>query len=130
MRLKRPAQPLVFQFQRAGSLCAAVACLYQAWPKLEASLCLYRGAYYLKAAAALRQRQSVRRLAAPFGKPLGACPVFYAYCEEHGRCLSTNAVEELGGALWGRGLWRWAWSACVGGVWRAWSLGGVAYWGK
>ena len=95
MRLKRPAQPLVFQFQRAGSLCAAVACLYQAWPKLEASLCLYRGAYYLKAAAALRQRQSVRRLAAPFGKPLGACPVFYAYCEEHGRCLSTNAVEEL-----------------------------------
>ena len=89
MRLKRPAQPLVFQFQRAGSLCAAVACLY-------------RGAYYLKAAAALRQRQSVRRLAAPFGKPLGACPVFYAYCEEHGRCLSTNAVEELGGALWGK----------------------------
>ena len=52
VRLKRPAQPLVFQFQRAGSLCAAVACLYQAWPKLEASLCLYRGAYYLKAAAA------------------------------------------------------------------------------
>ena len=94
MRLKRPAQPLVFQFQRAGSLCAAVACLYQAWPKLEASLCLYRGAYYLKAAAALRQRC--------FGKPLGACPVFYAYCEEHGRCLSTNAVEELGGALWGK----------------------------
>ena len=44
VRLKRPAQPLVFQFQRAGSLCAAVACLYQAWPKLEASLCLYRGA--------------------------------------------------------------------------------------
>lgn len=41
-------------------------------------------------------------LAAPFGKPLGACPVFYAYCEEHGRCLSTNAVEELGGALWGK----------------------------
>ena len=102
VRLKRPAQPLVFQFQRAGSLCAAVACLYQAWHKLEASLCLYRGAYYLKAAAALRQRQSVRRLAAPFGKPLGACPVFYAYCEEHGRCLSTNAVEELGGALWGK----------------------------
>lgn len=33
---------------------------------------------------------------------LGASPVLYAYCEEHGRCLSTNAVGELGRALWGR----------------------------
>ena len=102
MRLKRSAQPLVFQFQRAGSLCAAVACLYQAWPKLEASLCLYRGAYYLKAAAALRQRQSVGRLAPGLGTPLGACPGCYAHCARHRRGLSTNAVEELGGALWGK----------------------------
>ena len=102
VRLKRPAQPLVFQFQRAGSLCAGVGFLFQAVAKLAGSLGLLRGADYLKSAASLRQRQSVRRLAAPFGKPLGACPVFYAYCEEHGRCLSTNAVEELGGALWGK----------------------------
>ena len=85
-----------------AGLCAAVACLYQAWPKLEASLCLYRGGYYLKASAALSQRPAVRRAAAPYGRALGSCPVFYAYCEEHGLCLSTNAVEELGGALWGK----------------------------
>ena len=38
----------------------------------------------------------------PAGVRLGASPVLYAYCEEHGRCLSTNAVGELGRALWGR----------------------------
>ena len=56
----------------------------------------------LPAGAALRERFPVRRALAPFGLWLGASPVLYAYCEEHGRCLSTNAVGELGRALWGR----------------------------
>lgn len=102
MRLKRPAQPLVFRFPGAGCLCGAAAALYEGCPGLEASLSLYGGAYYLKAAATLGQRPRVRRLAARYGTLLGACPVLYAYCEEHGRCLSTDAVKELGGALWGK----------------------------
>lgn len=102
MRLKRPAQPLVFRFRGATALCGGAAALYGNFPKLEASLCLYRGFYYLRVCAALRERFPVRRTLAPFGLWLGASPVLYAYCEEHGRCLSTNAVGELGRALWGR----------------------------
>ena len=102
MRLKRPVQPLVFQFVQASALCYAAAALYQDLPGLKSSLCLYRGGYYLKASAAPSQRPAVRRAAAPYGRALGSCPVFYAYCEEHGLCLSTNAVGELGRALWGK----------------------------
>ena len=101
MRLKRPAQPLVFRFPGATPLCGAAAALYERFPQVESSLCLYRGAYYLKVCATLAQRPEVRRKAAPFGASLGASPVLYAYCEEHGRCLSTDAVGELGGVLWG-----------------------------
>ena len=100
--MKRPAQPLVFRFRGATALCGAAAARYGSFPKLEASLCLYRGFYYLRVCATLRERFPVRRTLAPFGLWLGASPVLYAYCEEHGRCLSTNAVGELGRALWGR----------------------------
>ena len=100
--MKRPAQPLVFRFGGATALCGGAAALYGNFPKLEASLCLYRGAYYLRVGATLGERSSVRRALAPYGSWLGASPVLYAYCEEHGRCLSTNAVGELGRALWGR----------------------------
>lgn len=102
MRLKRPAQPLVFRFAGAGPLCGAAAALYGDFPRLGSSLCVYRGAYYLKIRARLRQRPGVRRTAGVYGTYLGASPVLYAYYEEHGRCLSTNAVGELGGVLWGR----------------------------
>ena len=102
MRLKAPPQPLVFRFAGATPLCGGMAALYQRFPGLEASLCLYQGLYYMKAAASLSQREALRRELAAFGSCLGASPVFYAYCEEHGRCLSTDAVGELGGALWGR----------------------------
>lgn len=102
MRLKRPAQPLVFRFAGVTPLCGAAVALYEGYPQVKSSLCLYRGAYYLEVAAALRQRPGVRRRAAPYGTSLGASPVLYAYCEEHGRCLSTDAVGELGGVLWGK----------------------------
>ena len=99
MRLKSPAQPLVFRFAGAGALCCAAAALYRALPDLESALCLYRGSYYLRVGASLGQRGRVRRRAGAFGRCLGASPVLYAYCEEHGRSLSANAVAELGGAM-------------------------------
>lgn len=102
MRLKRPAQPLVFRFAGVTPLCGAAVALYEEFPLVESSLCLYRGAYYLKVGATLGQRPKVRRKAARYGASLGASPVLYAYCEEHGRCLSTDAVGELGGVLWGK----------------------------
>ncbi|MGI6256185.1 MAG: hypothetical protein ACOYJZ_11255 [Acutalibacter sp.] len=100
MRLKRPPQPLVVRYAGATALCDGVAGLYERYPQLKASLCLYRGSYYLKAAASLCQRPQVSRTAEEYGTVLGPCPVLYAYCEEHGRCLSADAVKELGGALW------------------------------
>lgn len=102
MRMKRPAQPLVFRFSGAGPLCGAAVALYERFPGIPSALCLYRGAYYLKVAAGLRQRPGVRRMAGTYGKCLGASPVLYSYYEEHGRCLSTDAVEELGEVLRGK----------------------------
>lgn len=102
MRLKRPAQPLVFRLAGATPLCAAAADLYQCFPGIESALCLYGGGYYLRVGASLGQRPGVRRVMAAHGQFLGASPVLYAYWEEHGRCLSANAVEELGRALRGK----------------------------
>ena len=103
MRLKVPAQPLVFRFAGVSSLCAAVAGLYDGCPGVRASLSLYRGTYYLAVYAALSRRPQVSRIAGAWGRALGPCGVLYSYCEEHGRCLTRNAVEELGGALRHRG---------------------------
>lgn len=100
MRLKRPPQPLVVRYAGATALCDGVAGLYERYPHLKASLCLYGGNYYLKAAVDLKARPQVRRTAEEYGTVLGACPVLYAFCEEHGRWLSADAVKELGGALW------------------------------
>lgn len=100
MRLKRPPQPIVVRYPGATALCDGVAELYERNPKLQARLCLYRGNYYLKAAASIGQRPQVRRTGEKYGTVLGACPVLYAYCEEHGVRLSSDAVKELGGALW------------------------------
>lgn len=102
MRLKRPAQPLVFRFSGAGPLCGAAVALYERDPGMKASLCLYRGAYYLEVAAGLGRRPEVRRIGKAYGAYLGASPVLYSYYEEHGRRLSGNAVEELGGVLRGK----------------------------
>ncbi len=99
MRIKTPAQPLVFRYQGATALLTAVAELYGSCPQLRSRLCLYAGWYYLAVKAGLRERPAVRSVAGEYGEDLGASPVLYAYYAEHGRELSGNAVQELGAAL-------------------------------
>ena len=96
-RLKTPAQPLVFCFSDASSLCAAVQALYRLRPALTAGLSLSGGRYYLAVQAPLRDRQVVRRVAP--GCCIGSAPVLYAYRREHGAELSKNAIHELGRPL-------------------------------
>lgn len=99
MRLKSPAQPLVFCFSDATSLCAAVQALYRLRPHLTAGLSLSGGCYYLCVQAPLRDRQVVRRVSPACC--LGAAPVLYACRREHGAELSRNAIQELGRPLSG-----------------------------
>ena len=99
LRLKRPAQPLVFCFPGVSALCGAVARIYGVFPNAPALLCLYQGRYYLAVSASLRERRQIFLAAGEFGAYLGAAPVLYSYYAEHGRELSRNAVAELGTAL-------------------------------
>lgn len=103
MRLKRPAQPLVFYFSGVSALCGAIIRLYGAAPDVKASLCVYRGRYYLAVYAGLRERRQTRLAAGEFGTYLGPACVLYAFYVEHGRELSKNAVAELGSALYRSG---------------------------
>ncbi len=96
MKLKRPAQPLLFCFSGVTPLCAAAEALYQLYPGLGAELCLYRGRYFLSVYAGLSQRRQVLRAASESGSYLGPAQVLYAYCSEHGRELSRNALTDLG----------------------------------
>lgn len=103
-KLKTSPQPLVFSFAGAASLCGAVRRLYRMPRKsgmLPASLCAYRGRYYLAVGCTLRERCKVLSLAVEFGRCLGPAPVLYAYYAEHGREISRDAVAQLGGALSG-----------------------------
>ena len=59
MKLKRPPQPLVFQYENVTALCTAVVQLYPCRP-WQAALCLYRGRYYLSIGCALGRRQEAR----------------------------------------------------------------------
>ncbi len=99
MRIKTPPQPLVFRLEGATALCGAVAAIYRAWPKAASSLCLWRGAYYLQVSAGLAQRQRLARTAGRYGRCLGPCPTFYAFCREHGEEISAEPVAKLGKAL-------------------------------
>ena len=103
MRLKTPAQPLVFRFSGVSPLCGAVAKLYEIYPGVEASLCLYRENYFLAVHSSLEKRVRVFRAASEYGAFLGPGSVLYSYYEEHGRRISCNAVAELGAALHGGG---------------------------
>lgn len=73
--------------------------LYGSVPDARASLCVYRGRYYLAVYAGLRERRQVILAAGEFGVYLGPACVLYAFYAEHGRELSSNAVAELGAAL-------------------------------
>lgn len=99
MRLKYPVQPLVFCFSDVTALCGAVAKLYRVYPGVGASLCLYRGQYFLAVRSKLSMRKAVYRAAAEYGLYLGPGRVLYSFFEEHGRGISKNAVETLGAAL-------------------------------
>ena len=101
LRLKRPAQPLVFCFPEVSALCGAVVRIYSALPRAPALLCLYQGRYYLAVLCALRERSRTFLAAGEYGAYLGAAPVLYSYYAEHGRELSRNAIAELGTAFTG-----------------------------
>lgn len=99
MKLKRPPQPLVFVYDGPTALCAAVAELYRREPGAPSALCVWRGRYYLQVGAGLSRRRRVIRAGGRWGRCLGASPVLYAFCREHGREISQDAVSQLGGAL-------------------------------
>lgn len=99
MKLKRPPQPLVFMFDGPTALCAAVSELYRREPKAPSALCEWRGRYYLQVGAPLNGRRRLAGVGERWGRCLGARPVLYAFCREHGREISQNAVAQLGGAL-------------------------------
>ncbi len=94
-KIKRPVQPLVYKLGGARALCGAIAELSRIRPKLSGSLSIYRGGYYLAVSGPLRTRGRVRAAAGRYGKGLGAARVLYAYCAEHGRELSRDAIAEL-----------------------------------
>ena len=101
MRIKSPALPLVFRFGGVSAMMGAVAALYGLRPDTHARLCLFAGRYYLAVSAGLVERPVIRAGAGEFGRCLGAAPVRYAFCAEHVREISQNAVSDLGGALCG-----------------------------
>lgn len=99
MKLKTPPQPLVFAFEGPTALCAAVAELYRLAPGAASSLCEWRGKYYLQVDAGLGGRRKLMGIGGRWGRCLGAAPVMYAFCREHGREISEDPVAQLGGAL-------------------------------
>lgn len=99
VQLKAPLQPLVFCFSGVSHLCTAVARLYDFYPQVKASLCLYDRKYYLAVHSKLKMRRKVFRLLVEFGSYLGPGSVTYAFYEEHGKNISDDAVSELGAAF-------------------------------
>lgn len=99
MRLKKPAQPLVFCFPNVSALCGAASELCGLYPGVKARLSLYREKYFLAVYSSLGQRASVVRALGEYGLFLGPGRVLYSFYEEHGRLLSRDAVKELGGPL-------------------------------
>lgn len=103
MKLKKTPQPLVFVYEGPTALCAAVSGLYRLDPQAPSELCMWQGRYYLQVGARLSGRKRLIRVGERWGRCLGACPVLYSFCREHGCEISQNAVAQLGGALAGQG---------------------------
>lgn len=97
--MKMPPQPLVFRYDGATALCAAVAELYRLEPQTPSALCMWRGKYYLRVESGLSKRKHVAETGGRYGVCLGPCPVLYSFCQEHGEEITQNAVAQLGGAL-------------------------------
>lgn len=99
MKLKTPPQPLVFVYEGPTALCAGVSEIYRLEPQAPSALCMWQGRYYLQVCARLGGRRQLIRAGERWGRCLGACPVLYSFCREHGCEISQNAVAQLGGAL-------------------------------
>ena len=99
MKMKTPPQPLVFRYDGPTALCRGVAALHRLAPRTSSALCLWRGKYYLRVGATLRLRRQLAETGSRYGLCLGACPVLYAFCQEHGEEITQDAVAQLGGAL-------------------------------
>lgn len=99
MKMKTPPQPLVFVFRGPTALCAAVSELYRMEPRVASSLCVWRGKYFLQVGAGLCRRSRMAQKVEQYGECLGASPVLYAFCREHGQEISQDAVAQLGKAL-------------------------------
>lgn len=101
MRMKKPPQPLLFRFDGPTTLCEAVQELYRLDPGVSAALCLWQGKYHLLVAAGLRGRKRLAQALRRYGTFLGASPVLYAFCREHGQEITRDAVARLGAVLEG-----------------------------
>ena len=99
MRLKTPPQPVVFRFDGPTALCSAVEEIYRMAPKAPSALCRWQGRYFLQVRAGLGMRRRLARSGARYGACLGASPVLFAFCREHGCEISRDPVAKLGGAL-------------------------------
>lgn len=99
MRLKSPLQPLVFCFSGVSPLCSAIVKLYDCYPDVHASLCLWEQKYFLAVHSRLKMRRTVFCTLTEYGKYLGPGSVIYSFYEEHGKSISQNAVAELGAAM-------------------------------
>lgn len=99
MRMKSAPQPIVFRFDGASALCGAVEDIYRLAPGAPSGLCRWKGRYFLRVEAGLAQRRVLSEAAERYGRCLGASPVLYAYCREHGQEISQDPVAKLGQAL-------------------------------
>jgi len=97
--MKGPPQPLVFRFDTVTGLCGAVAEFYRSNPRASSALCSWEGSYFLRIGAGLVQRKRLAKAVKRYGSCLGARPVLYSFCQEHGAEISQDAVHELGEAL-------------------------------
>ena len=99
LRLKSPSQPLVFCFTGVSSLCTAITALYEAYPNVSASLCLWEEKYFLAVHSRLKTRRAIFCILTEYADFLGPGSVIYSFYEEHGKNISQNAVAELGAAM-------------------------------
>jgi len=99
LRMKSPAQPLVFCFSDVSELMGAVEKLFEIDCGIKARLCLNRDRYFLAVYSSLSKRSKFFCVVSEYGKYLGPGSVLYSFFEEHGKKISDDAVNELGSAI-------------------------------
>ena len=68
----------MFSFSGVTPLCGAVSKIYEIYPDVDASLCLYRDRYFLAVYAGLSMRGRVFRTAGEYGAYLYICMSSFA----------------------------------------------------